>query len=46
MSLHFHPLTVKALRPDTEEATIVSFDIPDEHGFAMSATMLLKRGYS
>ena len=30
MSLHFHPLTVKALRPDTEEATIVSFDIPDE----------------
>ena len=23
-----------------------AFDIPDEHGFAMSATMLLKRGYS
>lgn len=22
------------------------FDIPDEHGFDMSATMLLKRGYS
>lgn len=22
------------------------FDIPDEHGFAMSATMLLKRGYT
>jgi alkylhydroperoxidase family enzyme len=21
------------------------FEIPDEHGFAMSATMLLKRGY-
>jgi ring-1,2-phenylacetyl-CoA epoxidase subunit PaaE len=30
MSLHFHPLTVKALRPDTDEATIVSFDVPDE----------------
>ena len=22
------------------------FDIPDEHGFAMSATMLIKRGYT
>jgi alkylhydroperoxidase family enzyme len=22
------------------------FEIPDEHGFAMSATMLLKRGYT
>jgi alkylhydroperoxidase family enzyme len=22
------------------------FDIPDEHGFAMSATMLLRRGYT
>ena len=26
-------------------ADSLEFDIPDEHGFAMSATMLLKRGY-
>jgi uncharacterized peroxidase-related enzyme len=26
-------------------ADSLKFDIPDEHGFAMSATMLLKRGY-
>jgi ring-1,2-phenylacetyl-CoA epoxidase subunit PaaE len=30
MSLHFHPLKVRQLRPDTEEATIVSFDVPPE----------------
>jgi ring-1,2-phenylacetyl-CoA epoxidase subunit PaaE len=30
MSLHFHPLRVRELRPDTEEAVIVSFDVPDE----------------
>ena len=29
-SLHFHPLTVKTVRPDTDEAVIVSFDVPDE----------------
>jgi ring-1,2-phenylacetyl-CoA epoxidase subunit PaaE len=28
-SLHFHPLTVKELRPDTDEATIVCFDVPE-----------------
>jgi ring-1,2-phenylacetyl-CoA epoxidase subunit PaaE len=38
MSLHFHPLTVKALRPDTDEATIVSFDVPDELRSAFSFT--------
>jgi len=27
-SLHFHPLTVKSVRPDTDEAVIVSFDVP------------------
>ena len=27
-------------------ADSLEFDIPDEHGFAMSATMLLKRGYT
>lgn len=30
MSLHFHPLRVREVRPDTEEAVIVSFDVPQE----------------
>ena len=30
MSLHFHPLRVKSVRPDTDEAVIVSFDVPDD----------------
>ena len=30
MSLHFHSLRVKSVRPDTDEAVIVSFDVPDE----------------
>ena len=30
MSLHFHPLRVKSIRPDTDEAVIVSFDVPAE----------------
>ena len=29
-SLHFHPLTVRSVRPDTDEAVIVSFDVPAE----------------
>ena len=28
MSLHFHPLRVREVRPDTDEAVIVSFDVP------------------
>ncbi len=28
MALHFHPLRVKSVRPDTDEAVIVSFDVP------------------
>jgi ring-1,2-phenylacetyl-CoA epoxidase subunit PaaE len=28
--LHFHPLRVRAVRPDTEEAMVVTFDVPDE----------------
>ncbi|HEY4082807.1 MAG TPA: 1,2-phenylacetyl-CoA epoxidase subunit PaaE [Burkholderiaceae bacterium] len=28
MSLHFHSLRVKEVRPDTEEAVVVSFDVP------------------
>jgi ring-1,2-phenylacetyl-CoA epoxidase subunit PaaE len=30
MSLHFHPLRVKSVRPDTDEAVIVSFDVPED----------------
>ena len=30
MSLHFHPLRVKSVRPETDEAIVVSFDVPDE----------------
>jgi ring-1,2-phenylacetyl-CoA epoxidase subunit PaaE len=30
-TLHFHPLRVREVRPDTEEAMIVSFDVPGEH---------------
>ncbi|WP_293996820.1 FAD-binding oxidoreductase, partial [Sphaerotilus sp.] len=30
MSLHFHPLRVRAVQPDTEEAVLVSFDVPDD----------------
>ena len=30
MSLHFHPLRVKSVRPDTDEAVIVAFDVPVE----------------
>ena len=29
-SLHFHPLTVKSVRPETDEAVVVSFDVPGE----------------
>lgn len=30
MSLHFHPLRVRDVRPDTDEAVIVSFEVPAE----------------
>jgi ring-1,2-phenylacetyl-CoA epoxidase subunit PaaE len=30
MSVLFHPLRVRAIEPDTEEAVVVSFDVPDE----------------
>lgn len=29
-TLHFHPLKVREVRPDTDEAMIVSFDVPGE----------------
>jgi ring-1,2-phenylacetyl-CoA epoxidase subunit PaaE len=28
VSLHFHPLRVKSVRPETDEAVVVSFDVP------------------
>ncbi|MGZ5217829.1 MAG: 1,2-phenylacetyl-CoA epoxidase subunit PaaE [Caldimonas sp.] len=30
MSLHFHPLTVRSVRPETDEAVVVSFDVPGD----------------
>ena len=30
MSIIFHPLRVRAVLPDTAEAVVVSFDVPDE----------------
>ena len=30
MSVIFHPLRVRAVEPDTQEAVIVSFDVPDD----------------
>ncbi len=30
MSLHFHPLRVRSVRPDTDEAVIVAFEVPGE----------------
>ena len=29
-SLHFHPLTVKSVEPETEEAVVVCFDVPED----------------
>ena len=37
-SLHFHPLKVKSVRPDTDEAVIVSFDVPEDLGDAFRFT--------
>jgi ring-1,2-phenylacetyl-CoA epoxidase subunit PaaE len=30
MALHFHPLRVKSVRPESEEALVVAFDVPPE----------------
>jgi ring-1,2-phenylacetyl-CoA epoxidase subunit PaaE len=30
VALHFHPLRVKSVRPETDEAIVVSFDVPAE----------------
>lgn len=40
MSLHFHPLRVREVRPDTDEAVIVSFEVPP----ALSETFRFAQG--
>jgi ring-1,2-phenylacetyl-CoA epoxidase subunit PaaE len=40
MSLHFHPLTVRDVHPDTDEAVVVSFEVPAE----LSDTFAFKQG--
>jgi len=30
MALHFHPLRVRTIRPESEEALVVAFDVPPE----------------
>ncbi len=37
-SLHFHPLKIRSVRPDTDEAVIVSFDVPSELAAAFRFT--------
>lgn len=39
-SLHFHPLRVRALQPDTDDAVIVSFEVPE----ALQETFRFKPG--
>ena len=40
MSIHFHPLKIRSVRPDTDEAMIVSFDVPE----ALSDTFRFTQG--
>jgi ring-1,2-phenylacetyl-CoA epoxidase subunit PaaE len=47
MSVMFHPLRVRAVEPDTEEAVIVSFDVPtdlrDVFGFTQGQYLTLRK---
>ncbi|MEJ8835025.1 1,2-phenylacetyl-CoA epoxidase subunit PaaE [Ramlibacter sp. AN1133] len=47
MSSLFHPLRVRSVQPDTEEAVIVSFDVPEElrpvFGFTQGQYLTLRR---
>ena len=36
--LHFHPLRVRDVRPDTDDAVVVSFDVPDALGESFAFT--------
>ncbi|CAN5284420.1 phenylacetate-CoA oxygenase/reductase subunit PaaK [soil metagenome] len=40
MSMHFHPLSVRDVQPDTDEAVVVSFDVPAD----LSAAFAFKQG--
>ena len=46
MSLHFHPLRVRSVRPETDEAVVVSFDVPaavaDEFRFTHGQHLTLR----
>jgi ring-1,2-phenylacetyl-CoA epoxidase subunit PaaE len=46
VALHFHPLRVRSIRPETDEAVVVSFDIPselaDEFRFTQGQHLTLK----
>jgi ring-1,2-phenylacetyl-CoA epoxidase subunit PaaE len=35
---HFHPLKIRSVRPDTDEAVIVSFDVPEDLSHAFRFT--------
>ena len=37
-TLQFHPLKVRSVRPETDEAVVVSFDVPAEHAEAFRFT--------
>jgi ring-1,2-phenylacetyl-CoA epoxidase subunit PaaE len=47
MSALFHPLRVRAVQPDTQEAVIVSFEVPDElrevFGFTQGQYLTLRK---
>jgi ring-1,2-phenylacetyl-CoA epoxidase subunit PaaE len=47
MSVLFHPLRVRAVQPDTQEAVVVSFEVPDElrpvFGFTQGQYLTLRK---
>ncbi|TWO73427.1 phenylacetate-CoA oxygenase/reductase subunit PaaK [Caenimonas sedimenti] len=47
MSVIFHPLRVRAIQPDTQEAVVVSFDVPEElkpvFGFTQGQYLTLRK---
>ena len=47
MSVIFHPLRVRSIEPDTQEAVIVSFDVPpdlrDVFGFTQGQYLTLRK---
>ena len=47
MSVLFHPLKVRAIEPDTAEAVIVSFEVPDDlrqtFGFTQGQYLTLRK---